>query len=289
MKTKTLRILIPVAIGVVVAIGFAAHIEVGNLSSFGWQSISMLCPLGALSTMLAAKTFIPRAVIGLLIGLVLAFLLGRAFCGWICPVPVTKRIPELFKRKGSGAAKKEASESACVSCKKSCSAAASATFDSRHLVLLGALLTATVFGFPVFCLICPIGLSFATLFLVIALFTGGDITWGIVVVPALLLLEVTVFRRWCSHICPLGALMSLVNKPNKKILLPKRNAERCLETQGKSCGRCAEACEVHIDPRDFAKGSAPSECIKCRACVDVCPANAMSLPLVSKKDEKIQD
>ena len=41
-----------------------------------------------------------------------------------------------------------------------------AKLDSRHYVLGGALLSTAVFGFPVFCLVCPIGLTFATVLVV---------------------------------------------------------------------------------------------------------------------------
>ena len=59
MKTKTLRIVIPLAILLIAGIGFAFHLGVGNLSAFGWEDVSFLCPLGALGSMLATKTFIP--------------------------------------------------------------------------------------------------------------------------------------------------------------------------------------------------------------------------------------
>ena len=315
MKTSTLRVLVPIAIGLVAAIGYATHMEIGSLSSFGWQSISMLCPLGAFTAVVAAKTLVPRAVIALAVACVLAVVLGRAFCGWICPIPVTKRLPELFRKKdpadkagqadktgladkaGQAAqtgqadeadlatTPKTAAKTSCASCEGGCG---SAKFDSRHLVLLGSILTATIFGFPVFCLICPIGLSFATIFLVISLFGGGDITWGVILVPALLILEVTVFRKWCSHICPLGAFMSLLNRPNKRVLKPVRAEEACIEAKGGTCGRCAAACEVKIDPRNLAAGTHVSECTTCRACVDACPVHVITLPLLAKADKQVK-
>ena len=52
-------------------------------------------------------------------------------------------------------------------------------------MLGGGLLSALVFGFPVFCLLCPIGLSFASVYLVLRLFTG-QFSWALVVVVAVL-------------------------------------------------------------------------------------------------------
>ena len=53
-------------------------------------------PLTALSTMLAAKSWLPLLLPGVLM-LLFSFVLGRFFCGWICPLGtildlLTKRI-----------------------------------------------------------------------------------------------------------------------------------------------------------------------------------------------------
>lgn len=157
--------------------------------------------------------------------------------------------------------------------------------DSRHIVLGGAVLSAAVFGFPVFCLVCPIGLTFATLFLVFNLFAHGDTTWAVLVAPAILLIEVVFFRKWCAKICPLSALMSLVAKANRTFR-PAVNKEACLESKGASCGACANACEQGIDPRHPERGASWSECTKCRECVEACPASAIRMPLFLPKDER---
>lgn len=99
MKTSKLRVIIPVAIIALVAIGFATHAGIGTLSSLGWQDIALICPVGALSTMLAAKTMIPRAVISLIIAVIAIVLIGKAFCAWVCPVPVVSKLRDLFSKK----------------------------------------------------------------------------------------------------------------------------------------------------------------------------------------------
>lgn len=278
MKNKTLRILIPVAVGLIVAVGYIANTGIGNLSSVGWGDISLLCPLGALTTMLASKTLVPRALISLGIAAVLILVFGRLFCGWICPIPVINKLPQLFQKKGAAKPGK-ASEHSCLDCREH----AGHAFDSRHLVLLGTLLSATVFGFPVFCLICPIGLAFATIFLTISLFAGGDLTWSIIVVPVLLLLEVTIFKKWCGRICPLGALMSLIGKVNSRTLRPTVDESKCIEGSCRTCGRCAAVCEVGIDVRHPENGADFNECLKCRECVEACPAHAIAMPFLPKK------
>ena len=320
-NSARLRLLVVLLVAAIVTVGYVLHFGTGTLSAIGWRQISLLCPLGALTTMLAAKLFIPQAVISLVIAVVAIVLLGRVFCGWICPIPVVKKLRNIMGRSKRRAKKaliaqeaqsngdtesqvepatatlmasaelSEKEKASLATCSSDCSTCASKrkTFDSRHFILLGSLLSAAIFGFPVFCLICPIGLSFATILLVILLFSGGDITLSLLVVPVLLVIEVVIFKKWCGKLCPLSAFMSLIAKTNKTFK-PVIDDSKCIETsQGKKCGLCAEACEESIDPRHPELGACGmNECTRCRACVDICPSKAVSVPFLPKKDKHIE-
>lgn len=243
--------------------------------------------------MLASKTMVPRAVISLVIAVVGIIILGRAFCAWICPVPVLGKLRGLLKKQeptdeGARDVASPLTAKEVKSLKTACSGTCHAQrpVNSRHLILGGSLLSAAIFGFPVFCLICPIGLSFAFVFVLIVMFGSGDVSWSVVAIPLLLLVEVVFFRKWCSHICPLSALMSLVGKANRTFR-PSIDDTKCLETaHGVTCGRCAQVCEVAIDPRHPERGANWSECTKCRACLESCPGDAIRMPLLprGKKD-----
>ena len=281
--TKFRRAL-PALVLLVCAVAFVAMVPLGNISAFGWESISAICPMGALSSLLASKTLVPRVLISLVIALALILLFGRAFCSWICSVPFVERILGLRDGDCEGGRKAAAGKEK-GSCSQGCSGCAKArgkAVDSRHFVLGGTLLSAAVFGFPVFCLICPIGLTFATIFLVLRLF-GGSVSWALLVVPALLIAELFLARKWCHRICPLGALMSLVSKGNRTFV-PTIDKDMCLEeTRGAHCGRCHTACPEGIDLRNLAESPvAINECVKCRACVEACPAHAVSVPFLPK-------
>ena len=275
---------LPALVLLVCAVAFVAMVPLGNISAFGWESISAICPMGALSSLLASKTLVPRVLISLVIALALILLFGRAFCSWICSVPFVERILGLRDGDCEGGRKAAAGKEK-GSCSQGCSGCAKArgkAVDSRHFVLGGTLLSAAVFGFPVFCLICPIGLTFATIFLVLRLF-GGSVSWALLVVPALLIAELFLARKWCHRICPLGALMSLVSKDNRTFV-PTIDKDMCLEeTRGAHCGRCHTACPEGIDLRNLAESPvAINECVKCRACVEACPAHAISVPFLPK-------
>lgn len=297
MKSSKLRVIVPLALLLIAGAGFVAGTGTGTLSAIGWQDISILCPLGALGTMLASKTIVPRAIVSLVIAVIAIVLVGRAFCGWVCPVPVWSKLRTLFKKQAP------ASETALENnpgttapltpeetkvlkapCNGGCHAERPA--NSRHLILGGSLLSAAIFGFPMFCLICPIGLSFALVFVLIMLFGGGDVTWSVILIPLVLLAEVVFFRKWCSHLCPLASLMSLIGKMNRTFR-PTIDDGKCLETaHGAECGRCAQVCETAIDLRHPENGASLAECTKCRACVDACPGKAISMPLLARTGKK---
>lgn len=305
--SKTLRTLTAAAIIVIITVGFVTNVGLGTMSAPGIGDLSILCPLGALGTMLASKMMVPRAVISLVAMVLLIVVFARAFCGWMCPVPLVQKLRGVFSK---GKKPEEATEchperaervegslsddeilrlrTACSAqddkgC-ASCSAKRGAALDARHFVLGGALVSTAAFGFPVFCLVCPIGLTFATILLVINLFAHGDVTWSLIVVPALLIAEVLLFKKWCHRLCPLSAFMSLIAKANRTFV-PTIDDATCLETaKGRTCGACGRACGEGIDPRHPQLSEAAwSECTKCRACVDACPTSAITMPLLPKK------
>lgn len=312
-NSKTLRTLTALAVIVIVFVGFLTNLGIGTISAPGIWDISILCPLGALGTMLASKMMVPRALVSLVIMVVLIIIFARAFCSWICPVPLVQKLRDLFSKPQAKEAKAEDADGTkaanvapltdeekaalATGCEKdakglagcaSCAKKRGDAVDARHFVLGGALVSTFIFGFPVFCLVCPIGLTFATILLLVNLFGQGDVTWSLIVVPALLIAEVVLFKKWCHKLCPLSAFMSLIAKLNRTFK-PTIDDAKCLETsKGATCGRCGKACNEGIDPRhpELSK-AAWSECTKCRSCVDACPANAITMPLIAKKGEKV--
>ena len=248
LKTRRLRTVVGAVVFVGMAAGLIAGVSMGTLSGFGWDTFSLLCPLGALGTMIATKTMIPRAVVSLVLIAALVFVFGRAFCSWLCPTMLIDRIRDFFRspkkrreleeKKNSEikaisqqelASLKAAREGhTCGACGK-CQPVHHGKVDSRHAVLGGALLSTAVFGFPVFCLVCPVGLSFATVLVVWRAFAHGDATIGLILIPAMLVIELVVLRKWCSNFCPLSALMNLVGRFSRTFV-PTINDEKCLET-----------------------------------------------------------
>ena len=287
---KLLRTLSALAVVALVCLGLAFHAGTGTPSAWGIYDIAAICPIGAVEVALAAKTVVPPMLIAFAIGVALVLVFGRAFCAWGCPVPLLRRIfgsgsPREAAKDGAGKRKRlfRSSKLDALDIPNSKRGGAG---DSRNWVLGGALLSTAVFGFPVFCLICPVGLTFATIVALWRLFQFNEVALSLVVFPAVLVLELAVLRKWCSQFCPLGALLSLLSRLNRTFR-PATDEGACLRSsKGEPCHRCAEACPEGIDLHDPAASAPLNECTKCRACADACPMHAITFPFLPKSTKE---
>ena len=326
-----LRALAALAFFLLFLLGLAVHTGWGTASSFGIAEIAAICPLGNLEAMLASKTFLPRALVGFAVFLVVAALLGRFFCGWLCPVPwVEKALSKLrapgrrfgLGLKESPAASETPRTSACTttnassntasesgknaprSCPSGASCASSsckdcalasrvkekadqATEKTPYWILGGALASSAVFGFPVFCLICPVGLTFALTVALWRLFEFNETNWAILWFAGFLVLELLVLRRWCSRFCPLGALWTLASRLNR-FFRPKAREHLCTRmTHGVPCTICRDVCPEGIDPASVANDPMLlARCTKCGACAAACPTGAVHVPFLADSGRK---
>ncbi|WP_080800108.1 4Fe-4S binding protein [Arabiibacter massiliensis] len=279
------RALVFASVVALVAAGLVFRTGTGTPSSFGIDAVAALCPLGALETMIGSKEVVLHPVL-LLAGMALAVaLVGKAFCAWMCPAPWLERLIRPKKKVLRDDACKREGETGREGC-HGCTTCVlqpvggkrdGVRFDTRHASLLGALGATAVFGFPVFCLVCPIGLTFATFIGLWHLLRFNETSWGLLIFPAILLVEVVFLRKWCAKICPVSALVSLLAVANRT-LRPRVRREACLRTSGIDCRACVEACPEQVDPHS----ARIPECSKCGACVEACPANAISIKVREK-------
>lgn len=326
-----LRALAALAFFLLFLLGLAVHTGWGTASSFGIAEIAAICPLGNLEAMLASKTFLPRALVGFAVFLVVAALLGRFFCGWLCPVPWVEKALSKLRAPGrrfglclkeSPAASETPRTSACTttnassntasesgknaprSCPSGASCASSsckdcalasrvkekadqATEKTPYWILGGALASSAVFGFPVFCLICPVGLTFALTVALWRLFEFNETNWAILWFAGFLVLELLVLRRWCSRFCPLGALWTLASRLNR-FFRPKAREDLCTRmTHGVPCTICRDVCPEGIDPASVANDPMLlARCTKCGACAAACPTGAVHFPFLADSGRK---
>lgn len=250
-------------------------------------------PLVAVTAGIAARQFIARLIPGLII-LAVSALLGRFFCGWICPMGF---LIDVFNRMFPAASKNQHNS----------------RLKGVKYIILAALVVTAVFSLQLTGLFDPFSILFrsTTLFLY-PLFVG--ITEGIFgilthitfledpvyslwdsmtgsILPAntvfftgslltallfcaILLITLYQKRFWCRNLCPLGALYALVSR----LRIHKRHvSDDCI-----SCGKCRTVCRMDAISEDF-KATDNAECISCMDCVAVCPVNAVKFSVKPKE------
>jgi len=238
-----------------------------------------LDPLAALAAMLAGRAWIPRLALAL-VTLALTLLLGRVWCGWLCPLgtllewvrfPVRARSPRPYLVKN---------------------------------VLLFLILTAALLGNLSLLILDPITLLTRTMTTALlpalnravtaaeqTLYPVGPLRPAIdwiermlrgpvlpvlqpvfalniliaLLFAAILALNALADRFWCRYLCPLGALLGLLSKV--ALLRPLIGAA-C-----NRCGHCVGVCRMDaIQGYEIASG----ECTVCLDCLAACPEGGIA-------------
>jgi ferredoxin-type protein NapH len=262
-KIKFLRIATASLAATVVFLGVFGKLRYGGICFLGYGEIFAYCPLGFLERSLAARELLPQWPYVLLVVL-FVILLGRVFCAWICPTVLIRRV---FKIKRGPRPRLEANPTEKTW----------ASYSS-YAVLGGVLLASFWFRFPVFCLFCPIGLFFGFLYAVGRFFSIDSLSLELVLFPIMLVLELWVMKSWCTSICPLGGLLSIIGKLNR-FLLPVARKDKCFTARGINCQVCKRACPEGIDLNNTSNSLTPNSCTKCLECYEKCPAKAIRLAI----------
>ncbi|MBP6875161.1 MAG: 4Fe-4S binding protein [Candidatus Eisenbacteria bacterium] len=244
-------------------------------------------PLHFLSTLLATG-----AVPGLLwlgaVTLALAFVLGRSFCGWICPlgtlVQIASKVPRR-PRPGTVAENRwRPSQKIKFHLLFALLVAAlfglswSAVFDplsifirSLGLVALPALEHAVRPVFEALYRANPLGIAkvsepvFEWLQGRLLNFHAPHFHQSLLIGLVFLVILGAAFARprfWCRTLCPLGALLGCAARAG---VFRVQQREDC-----SACRRCTFSCQGAADPEVPGKWRA-SECLVCGNCVSVCP------------------
>ncbi|MFH1539677.1 MAG: DUF6599 family protein [bacterium] len=96
--------------------------------------------------------------------------------------------------------------------------------------------------------------------------TAGMV-WLVLIFAGILMLAYLNRRFWCRFVCPLGAIHAVFSL---RPVVRRVVSDGCTE-----CGRCERACRMGAIGEGGWKGH-PGECIECFTCVDVCPEGAVS-------------
>ena len=219
---------------------------------FGWpvflpyDLFLRLDPLVWLTGSVASRSLAPYGwwALGLIL---LTAVLGRVFCGWVCPLGTVidgvrvvggrrrgRRLPRGF-------------------------------FRARYWIL-GAILGGGLAGLNFSGWLDPLVMGSRAVQM-----TGsaawvpwaGALAWA--VLAGALGTALVAPRLWCRALCPLGALWSLAARFSR---VHRRQRGRCRE-----CGRCAAVCPMELGVGE----DSPERCLRCGRCLAACPEGGLTL------------
>lgn len=242
-------------------------------------------PLILVTTFFAAHA-VPKVMLLALILIAMTVVLGRVFCGWVCPLgTLNNMIGALHKRRR---------------------AVPASMYKVKYYMLL-ALLAGSFFTLQVSGILDPLALLIRSFALNVyplinylfssafdaLIHTGSSPISGIfekvhvllrgtvlsfkqpfflqslgfgVIFLAILLLNLVERRFWCRYLCPLGALLGILARFS---LLNIKVSEGCTQ-----CGACALACQADAVVEE-GQGRRKSECLACFDCDDPCPTRVV--------------
>lgn len=279
MRIKWLRIATATVALAVILWGAISKTGVGTVSSLSIAGIPFVCPLGYLEAALASKNLLPQLWLGVGLVVLSVVLLGRFFCAWVCPTALLRQLfgarstpSYLIKRQNSSHASGMSEVSVFDKSERSWSS------YSNFALLGGALFSSFLFGFPVFCVICPIGLVYGSLFAVSRLLFAKQPSVELFILPLILGIELFATRSWCSSICPLGALLGLLARFNHTLRL-RVDPDKCLVSQSIQCRACEKVCLYGYNISKEKANPIVNACAKCFECYENCPTKAIRLGL----------
>ncbi|MBI2301023.1 MAG: 4Fe-4S binding protein [Armatimonadetes bacterium] len=216
---------------------------------------------------------------------IMCVLLGRLWCGWVCPMGAMMDAMTWLRRlTGRGRLQVGEDQQRFL-------------FNTRHLLLWGSLAVSVLIAFPVFgqgvndslfliyCQFCPARLLYPpfggvnpcwsdTTNTISSFLTG--VGWAMF---ALFFLGFAIPRFWC-RICAIGALVGYFNRG--ALLTIEKEPGKC-----SSCGTCRRNCPVDVT-RVYSDRRAgvvtDPECQLCLTCLEDCPEpGALELRLLGRR------
>jgi MauM/NapG family ferredoxin protein len=247
----------------------------------------MIDPFAMFITSIAEKILLPGLTYSAIL-LVSTFVLGRGFCGFICPLGALQDFFEILKSRIMKSFRKKYKEPEPT--------------RMRYLkyIIFASVVATSLFGFQFAWCFDPItifvrtvsfnlhpflnriidggftGLLAATgypepleslydwlrgrfLSLSVPEFAHTNVILGVMAV--ILLLTLARRRFWCRYVCPLGAMLAL----SAKRPLLKRDVHACTV----NCGVCKNVCRMNAIRKDNTY--LPEECVLCLDCMHFCP------------------
>ncbi len=242
----------------------------------------LMDPLIFLGALFSTGTLIP-GLAAILLLVLFTLLIGRFFCGYICPLGTTLDLTQpLFRKQAPNDIPAHFSKLRSIK------------YLFLLLLLLAAIMGLNLFHwgsplslagrmyalivlpllnfllFPLIDLVSP-GIKDASfLFFLSRKYQYNGLLFFLLLFSLLLGLNSLAPRFWCRYVCPTGAIFSLLGKSP---LLRRRVSEKCID-----CGTCVSQCPMQAISQE-PRHTVYAECIACRKCARVCPKRAIDFSL----------
>jgi polyferredoxin len=255
-----------------------------------------LDPLVGITSLLSGHRWINGLVWGIGV-LLLAVLMGRVFCGFVCPFGTIHHAVSWTRPALKGARMIQANQKT--------------SSQKVKYFLLILILAAAMLGLNLSGLLDPIALLFRSIALAVVPAVGAAmrsvfdamaasdikilkmLSYGAEIVLApifgystsafqtaifigLVFLGIVALNRirprfWCRVLCPLGALLGICSRFS--LLRLEKYADKCTH-----CNLCVKHCQGAASPRPDQEWES-AECLACFNCFDVCPEDALAFKL----------
>ncbi len=248
-----------------------------------------LDPLATLAHLLASRTLLVGSALAL-ITVALTLALGRAWCGWLCPLGTVLDLFPIRRTKAADPPRLDDLRRA------------------KHVLWL-TIIAAALLGNLTLLFLDPLTLLIRTIaaalwpaldqlvtaaeraayalpalrpvvdwvdgFLRPAVFPAEPLFYRAPILYALVLAAVIALngiapRFWCRYLCPLGGLLGWLSKV---ALVRREVTATCIR-----CDRCARVCPTGTVRSEREYASDPAECTMCLECPTACPVNAIRFP-----------
>jgi ferredoxin-type protein NapH len=227
----------------------------GTIWSARLLGVSLSDPLAGAEAIISSRSFYKPMLWSLLIPVAVTVLLGRVFCGWICPMNTLLEVVDKCRRLLRIAEIRERD--------------VKFSLTNKYLILAAVLGLVGVTGVPFIALIYPPAVLSREMHLFVF---GSTVGSGVYVILAICAVELFVSKRWwCRYICPGGALYSLLGR--FRVVRVVRNESNCVQ-----CGECVRVCQ--FDLRPMLVQVTGMECTNCGSCVRACNDDALRFRFV---------
>lgn len=243
----------------------------GWLQADGWP-INLFLELDPLAMLgvLASSGVIHGAMLLSLLVLLLTFLWGRVFCGFICPLGAINHFMGWLSLYGQKAANK-------------------LKLNQYHhaqkikYYLLALFVAAALAGqYLIFVDPIPLLQRGYTLALKPLWDIGRQYQYAAPLAVALVVIIMANLWRprfFCRYVCPLGAMLGLASRISWW-------RPTLIESKCSKCQKCAGKCQAAADPQD---GLRAGECVMCLNCLETCPEGALVFKAASQPPSKAID